>query len=143
MREQDTMRLQDVLQNLSDLIENKDCEIERWKEREKEAFDKGYADGVSKGMQRAWEVADDIVHMKWDGALVMPKTVEEWFEVYTAEEACRALSACRMAKGRPHWVTDLKNHCYVCSSCNGDSQVLSRFCPWCGVDMWECGVSEK
>lgn len=135
MNEKDAKRMQDILQDLTDLIEHKDFEIARRKEKEKEAFEKGYSEGHDIGMTDAWETADDIVHLKWDGAYVKPKTVEEWFEVYTAGEAYDALCACKREKEKPEWVTDYQTQTYHCSSCNGSSRIASIYCPWCGKEM--------
>lgn len=135
MNEKDSIRVQDILQDLTDLIEHKDSEIARLKEKEKEAFDMGLSEGREYGMKQAWETADDIVHLKWDGAYVKPKTVEEWFEMYTAEEAQDALRACKMQKERPHWVADFERNNFECSSCKHRSRIASPYCPWCGKEM--------
>lgn len=135
MNEKDSIRVQDIMQDLTSLIEHKDSEIARWKEREKEAFEKGLATGVKEGMDKAWETATAIVQLKWDGAYVKPQTVEEWFEVYTAVEAYDALCACKMAKEQPEWVADYQTQTYHCSSCKGSSLIASTYCPWCGKQM--------
>lgn len=135
MNEKDSIRMQDILQDLTSLIEHKDSEIARLKEKEEEAFDMGFSEGHGYGMKKAWETADDIVHLKWDGAFVKPKTVEEWFEMYTAEEAYNAICACKMAKEKPEWIADYQTQTYHCSSCKGSSLIASTYCPWCGKEM--------
>lgn len=126
---------QEALQTLTNLIEHKDAEIARWKVREKESYEKGFARGKEEGQVKAWEIANAIVHLKWDGAYVPPDTVEEWFENYTAEEAGHMLEVCRMKQERPHWVRDDKCHCFVCSHCKSKSDLSSCYCPWCGKEM--------
>lgn len=135
MGENDALKLQNIMEELRDLIDHKDCEIARWKEKEKEAFDIGFSEGHEVGMKKAWDTANDIVHLKWDGAYVKPQVVEEWFEVYTAGEAYDALCACKMQKKRAHWVEDFERNNFECSSCKHRSSIASLYCPWCGKEM--------
>ena len=141
MNENDAMLLQEHLELITDVIEKKDVQIYQLKmdnDSLSAKVKKYYNDGLLEGMEKAWNVANAIVHLKWDGAYAKPKTVEDWFEMYTAQEAFDALTECQckmVEKPKHHWILDYKENRFVCSFCKIKTKTATPYCSWCGAEM--------
>lgn len=140
MNNVETMTLKQAMEDISRMIEHKDCTIheqkatiEFLKDDAKHVYDHGvddgFAKGVEEGMNKAWSLARRIVHLDWDGDDNI-HTVEDWFDLFTAKDALVV-----MEKQKPHWKEDIVRNVFECSQCGFPSLIQYKHCPECGVKM--------
>ena len=110
------------------LIRNQEDEIKSLKRLTKEC----YNEGLSDGMNKAWNLAERIVRLDWVGNDTI-KTVEDWFELLTVKDAMEVMEM--LNEKKPYWKADIVRNVYECSECGFPSLIKHKFCPDCGVKM--------
>jgi rubrerythrin len=145
MNNVETMTLKQAMEDISRMIEHKDCTIheqqatiEFLKDDAKHVYnhgvDDGFAKGVNAGMEKAWSLANRIIHLDWIGNETI-HTVEDWFELFTAKDAMEVMNDMDKKGEKPHWKEDIVRNVYECSKCGFASMIRYKFCPDCGVKM--------
>lgn len=128
--------IQKAMEELGCMIEHKDIRI-RQQEDEikslKKVTKECYNEGLSDGMNMAWNLAQKIVHREWEGTDEI-HTVEDWFDLFTAKDALKIMDDL-LGKEKPHWKTDMARNVFECSKCGFTSYFSTKFCPDCGVKM--------
>lgn len=144
MNEAESLTLQKAMEDISRMLEHKDCliheqkaTIEYLKDESKHSYNHGVNDGFAKGldegMKKAWNLADRIIHLDWVGDENI-HTVEDWFELFTAKDALKVMDDL-IKKEKPYWKMDATRNVFECSKCGYTSYFSTKFCPECGRKM--------
>lgn len=145
MNNVETMTLKQAMEDISRMIEHKDCTIheqkatiEFLKDDAKHVYDHGvddgFAKGVKEGMEKAWNLANRIIHLDWIGNDTI-KTVEDWFELLTVHDALQVMNDMYKNSEKPHWKKNIEKQMFECSECGYNSFHRFMYCPQCGNQM--------